>query len=154
MEPQVLISGLCDTLGLQLEDKELFCLLKVLVRENANNEGDEEPARTQPTGIVMYKDFYQLVCNYLRKTKVMLASEATGLDYAVLSKPILDFLLQLKQKMDEKSLTLTQVLQRQIKDRQISDSKGAQVQVKTIEFDDFFDELFVKLKVISTPQKN
>jgi hypothetical protein len=50
----------------------------------------------------MYKDFYQLVCNYIRKTKVWQASLALGINYKVMSKPIFDFLLQLKQSLEEK----------------------------------------------------
>ena len=41
MDPQVLLQVLSQVLGLQLEDKEIFCLLKVLVRESDHPDQEQ-----------------------------------------------------------------------------------------------------------------
>jgi len=44
-------------LELQLEDNEIFCLLKVLVRENDVPDEENEDEK-QPNSFINYKDFY------------------------------------------------------------------------------------------------
>jgi len=52
------------------------------------------------------------VCNYLRKTKVMLASEALGINYFVMSKPVFEFMLQLKKALTDREVKLPEVLEK------------------------------------------
>lgn len=98
-----------QTLGISFSDKELYCLLHILVRESdANNNsadgpapdgsvtGGLNPAQQDTAGYILYKDVYTLVRNYLHKEKLMQQSISLGLDYSVLSKVTFDFLLRLK----------------------------------------------------------
>lgn len=72
-----------QNLGITFSDKELYCLLHILVRESENpvdasqnsaggqggaNNGNESLNQTNDgAGYILYRDVYTLVRNYLRK---------------------------------------------------------------------------------------
>ena len=106
-----------QNLGITFSDKELYCLLHILVREqetpvdasqNSTAQGGNESLnQTQDSaGYILYRDVYTLVRNYLRKQKIMEQSINLGLNYQVLTKTTFDFLLRIKQVLngpDDKS---------------------------------------------------
>lgn len=98
-----------QNLGISFSDKELYCLLHILVRESETQNNsqidisgslgpNEGLNQTQDNaGYILYRDVYTLVRNYLHKEKVMQQSISLGLDYQVLTKATFDFLLRIKQ---------------------------------------------------------
>lgn len=65
-----------QNLGVTFSDKELYCLLHILVRESESQGVDESNSKlaseslnqTQDnSGYILYRDVYTLVRNYLRK---------------------------------------------------------------------------------------
>jgi hypothetical protein len=96
--------------------------------------------------VIIYSDYYHLICNFLKKRQVIIDSEAAGIDYQVLSEPILKFLMAVKESMKAKSLTIESALSKQTTSRTIKNPNGNLV-IKTIGLDEFWDELFMKLRV-------
>jgi hypothetical protein len=87
-----------------------------------------------------------MICGFLKKKQVILDSEAAGIDYQVLSEPILKFLMAVKESMNAKSLTIESALSKQTTTRTIKNANG-NLSIKTIGLDEFWDELFMKLRV-------
>ena len=102
LQPQVFIQCLVQTLGVSFTDKELYCLLHILVRETGDALAESEGlnASADSSGFILYRDVYTLVLNYLRKEKIMAKSVKLGLDYQVLTKATFDFLLRIKQVLN------------------------------------------------------
>ena len=102
---------------------------------------------------------YTLIRNYLRKEKIMKKSISLGLDYKILSKTTFDFLLRIKQalnnsddkgkKQTDSSQDFRQVFAKDIKTKRMNQ----QISVALIEFDDLFDGLFMKYKIKNPPKE-
>lgn len=149
-----------QTLGINFSDKELCCLLHILVREPDANVGESygEKSLTETgqdnSGYINYRDVYTLVRNYLRKQKVMTQSQDLGLDYHILTKASFDFLLRIKQVLsnqDDKVKKQEAVMRdfreafaKVIQQRRMNED----MVLPLIEFDDFFDCLFMKFKIM------
>ena len=157
-----------QTLGITFSDKELYCLLHILVRESDPAEpapdgsaaGGLNPAQPETPGYILYKDVYTLVRNYLHKEKLMQQSINLGLDYSVLTRVTFDFLLRLKQVLndqenkDGKESPEKQPNAQEAKNfretfaKQICSKRmNTDTSVDLIEFDDFIDGLFMKFKI-------
>ena len=170
-----------QTLGVEFTDKELFCLLHILVRETGGSDQSETLppvdglSQTQDNqGYILYRDVYTLVRNYLRKEKIMKVSIRYGLEYQVLTKATFDFLLKFKQVLQgpEESSTMGKTggsndqQQRTSNDQErecknFREAFAQQIQKKfvntdvgidLIEFDDFIATLFMKFKIRSPPK--
>jgi hypothetical protein len=87
-----------------------------------------------------------MICSFLKKRKVIIDSEAAGIDYQVVSEPILKFLMTVKEAMNAKSISIETALQKQTTIRTIKNPNG-NISVKTIGLEEFWDELFMKLRV-------
>jgi hypothetical protein len=87
-----------------------------------------------------------MICSFLKKRKVIIDSEAAGIDYQVVSEPILKFLMTVKEAMNAKSISIETALQKQTTIRTIKNPSG-NISVKTIGLEEFWDELFMKLRV-------
>ena len=107
-------------------------------------------------GFILYKDVYTLVRNYLRKEKIMSESERLGLDYRILTKPTFEFLLRIKQEMNgpdgkgETNKPFKEVFEKWIETKKVN----RDTQVLAILFDNFFDGLFMKFKIVCPPQSS
>ena len=115
IKPQNFINFLMQDLQIQLNDKELYCLLLVLVRDPEKSQMENEEVQQnnneakEDNGFILYNQIYTLVKNYLQKEKIVSKSADMGIDYRVLTKPTFEFLLKLKQEISGQE-TSSQVL--------------------------------------------
>ena len=147
-------------MGVEFTENELYCFLHILEREkpkmhseNSVTNIQESPIdRRSQSGLIIYKDLYTLVKNYIKKEKMIRDSERLGLDYRVLTKPTFEFLLKIKQAMvskEGKTLKLKSVLKKVCQSFGLNETQVIEV----IDFEEFFDQLFVKFQIMC-PSKN
>ena len=171
LQPQTFIQVMVQTLNINFTDKELYCLLHILVREQPDgasemlgeSAGEKNLSEAQDSqGYIIYRDVYTLVRNYLRKEKIMAQSVGLGLDYQVLTKATFDFLLKIKQALTRQDDRVTDEHKQETVARDFRDAFEKQIKhrrmngdlsVPLIEFDDFFDALFMKFKIMCPPKE-